>query len=80
VSAAKVPASVDKALDKSAPKRTSGMAGLSVRNGPVEDDGMDLDPPSTNGASKRKSRSSLPKVSYKDESDSDDAQPLVSLC
>ncbi|KAH7329274.1 hypothetical protein B0I35DRAFT_419826 [Stachybotrys elegans] len=77
LSAAKVSASTDKALDRSTSKRTSGMAGLSVRNGPVEDDGMDIDLPTTNGASKRKSRSSLPKVSYKDESDSDDARPLA---
>lgn len=48
------------------------MAGIAVFNGP-EDDSMDLD--ATNGV-KRKSRSSISKVSYKDESDSD-GQPLA---
>ena len=39
---------------------------------------MDIDSPQVNGAAKRKSRSSMTKVSYKDESDdSDDGQPLV---
>lgn len=39
---------------------------------------MDIDSPPVNGAAKRKSRSSITQVSYKDESDdSDDGQPLV---
>lgn len=51
-------------------------AGISIRNGPVHDDPMDIDHP--NGSAKRKSRTSISKnVSYKDESDSDDAAPLV---
>ncbi|KAG5942617.1 hypothetical protein E4U53_007210, partial [Claviceps sorghi] len=58
----------DRALDKAQSKRTSGMAGMTVSSGPV-DDSMDLDTP--NG-SKRKSRSSISRVSYKDASESDD--------
>jgi predicted phage tail protein len=39
---------------------------------------MDIDGPHTNGLAKRKSRSSVVEVSYKDESDdSEDTQPLV---
>lgn len=71
VSSSKISRAEDIALDKSMSK-PSGMAGLSIRNGPVE---MDLDSPSTNG-SKRKSRDSITKVDYKDESESD-GEPLV---
>lgn len=46
-------------------------APVSVRNGPV-----DTDSPRLNGNAKRKSRSSITNVSYKDASDSDDG-PLV---
>lgn len=64
-------------MDRPDPKGPNPLAGLSVRNGPVvEDNSMDLDLP-TNGTSKRKSRGSLPKISYKDESDSE-KEPLVS--
>lgn len=64
-------------MDRTASKARAAPPGLSIRNGPVEDDdAMDVDGPSTNG--KRKSRSSLPKVNYKDETeDSDDDAPLV---
>ncbi|KFA67403.1 hypothetical protein S40285_00259 [Stachybotrys chlorohalonatus IBT 40285] len=72
----KISAADDRALDRTGPNGNTSLAGLSVRNGPV-DDGMDIDAPATNGAAKRKSRSSLPKVSYKDESDSDDGRPLA---
>ncbi|KAH8675371.1 hypothetical protein BX600DRAFT_479642 [Xylariales sp. PMI_506] len=49
-------------------------APVSIRNGPVAGDAMDVDSPSMNGNGKRKSRGSLNhSVSYKDESDSDDA-------
>lgn len=46
-------------------------APVSVRNGPVNDDS-----PRINGNAKRKSRSSISNVRYKDASDSDDG-PLV---
>lgn len=51
------------------------MPAISVRNGPVEEEFMDIDPP-VNGGAKRKSRGSLPKISYKDESESE-GEPLV---
>ncbi|KXJ91472.1 hypothetical protein Micbo1qcDRAFT_134887 [Microdochium bolleyi] len=51
-------------------------AGISIRNGPVEDDDDD-DVPLVNGNGKRKSRSSIAKVSYKADSDSDDNRPLA---
>jgi len=76
VSNARITKEEDLALDKSASKARPGAPGISIRNGPVGDD-MDVDTP-TNGAVKRKSRSSISNtVSYKDESDSDDAAPLV---
>lgn len=74
VSSSKISRAEDIALDKSMSK-PSGMAGLSIRNGPVVNGEMDLDSPSTNG-SKRKSRDSITKVDYKDESESD-GEPLV---
>lgn len=75
VSSSKISRAEDRALDAAQPQKTSGMAGIAVRNGPVDDD-MDLDAP--NGV-KRKSRSAgMPKVSYKDESDSD-SEPLVGV-
>lgn len=49
--------------------------GLSVRNGPVREKALEVDNPTTSG--KRKSRSSLPKASYKEESDESDSAPLV---
>ncbi|KAK8930407.1 hypothetical protein H634G_01067 [Metarhizium anisopliae BRIP 53293] len=73
LSSAKVSRAEDEALDRSQPRKSSGMAGIVVRNGPV-DDAMDLDAP--NGVNKRKSRSSISKVSYRDESDSD-GEPLA---
>lgn len=54
-------------------------SGVAVRNGPVTEDKMDVDGPSTNGNAKRKSRTSISKaVKYTADSDSDeDAVPLV---
>lgn len=49
------------------------VAPVSIRNGPI--DTMDIDSSHVNGNGKRKSRTSL-NVSYKDDSDSDDA-PIV---
>nr|UWK20503.1 topoisomerase [Trichoderma protrudens] len=75
LSSSKISRAEDIALDKSVSKKGSGMAGLSIRNGPVENGDMDLDSPSTNGA-KRKSRVSITKVDYNDGSESDGA-PLA---
>ncbi|KAF3012354.1 DNA topoisomerase 1 [Neopestalotiopsis sp. 37M] len=60
----------DQAMDASS---KGGLpAPVSIRNGPVNpDDSMDVDGQHLNGLAKRKSRTSA--VSYKDESDSDDA-------
>lgn len=65
-------------MDKSLSSSNAGpsAAGISIRNGPVEGEAMDLD--QVNGTAKRKSRSSVGNnVSYKDESDSDDDAPMV---
>lgn len=66
-------------MDGSASKPQSSAVGISIRNGPIGDDSMDIDQP--NGTAKRKSRSSIGNnVSYKDQSDSDDEIPLVCPC
>ncbi|KAK2679661.1 hypothetical protein RAB80_004842 [Fusarium oxysporum f. sp. vasinfectum] len=78
LSSSKISRAEDDALDQPVPKQAAKMAGLSVRNGPLED-AMDIDEPATNGASKRKSRTSISKVNYKDDESSDDAAPLVRI-
>ncbi|KAI1082969.1 hypothetical protein F5B20DRAFT_531072 [Whalleya microplaca] len=57
----------DKAMEDASP---TAPAPVSVRNGPVHDGGS----AHTNGNGKRKSRTSVGKVSYKDESDSEDGR------
>ncbi|TDZ13177.1 DNA topoisomerase 1 [Colletotrichum spinosum] len=75
ISASRISKDEDIDMDRHASKARPAPPGLSVRHGPVDDE-MDVDGPSTNGA-KRKSRSSLPKVNYKDESESDDDVPMA---
>lgn len=77
VSAAKVSPADDRAMAKSSTKN-GPPPGLSIRNGPVDGgEPMDVDS-AANGTAKRKSRASIDnRVSYKDESDSDDGAPLV---
>ncbi|KAK7744143.1 DNA topoisomerase 1 [Cytospora paraplurivora] len=76
VSASRITKSDDEAMDGSTPSAQPDAPGISIRNGPVDGDPMDIDQP--NGIAKRKSRSSISKnVSYKDESDSDDGAPLA---
>jgi DNA topoisomerase-1 len=67
-------------MDKADAKTDYAPAGVSIRNGPVNE--MDVDTPITNGTSKRKARTSTSKsVNYNvdsSEGDSDeDAVPLV---
>lgn len=67
-------------MDKAGSKTKYAPEGVSVRNGPIQDDTMDMDEPHTNGAAKRKARVSTGKaVNYNvDESGSgDDDVPLV---
>jgi len=78
VSASRISKADDLAMDKSVSKARPGPKGISIRNGPVNTDAMEVDS-QPNGAPKRKSRSSLVQaVNYKDDSDSDGA-PLVRL-
>lgn len=75
-SASKITAAEDRAMDRSDSKVKPAPVGISIRNGPVDDDAMDLDH-APNGTAKRKSRTSIDKsISYKDDSDSDGA-PLA---
>lgn len=78
VSNAHISKGIDQAMDKAGDKMHSAPAGVSIRNGPVVEDPMDMDEPSTNGHGKRKSRSSISNaVKYKDDSEDSDAAPLV---
>ncbi|KAL4728665.1 DNA topoisomerase 1 [Fusarium chlamydosporum] len=77
LSSVKISRAEDKAMDQSVPKEAAKMAGLSVRNGPLEDTSMDIDEPATNGTAKRKSRNSITKVNYKDDESSDDGAPMA---
>ncbi|CAM1505644.1 Fc.00g112810.m01.CDS01 [Cosmosporella sp. VM-42] len=77
LSSSKISRADDKAMARGLPNKSTGLAGLSVRNGPVEDE-MDVDTPVTNGTSKRKSRTSINKINYRDnESETDDGAPLA---
>lgn len=64
-------------MDESTPSSNGqpSAPGISIRHGPVGEP-MDID--QSNGNAKRKSRGSVSNnVSYKDDSDSDEAAPLV---
>jgi len=77
VSEAKISESIDRAMDKQGAKTEYAPAGVSIRNGPVTEDKMDIDTPQTNGA-KRKARNSTSKpVKYNDSESESDAKPLV---
>ena len=69
-----IPKSVDKAMDKANQAANNAPAGISIRNGPVDE--MDLDEPTATGTSKRKARISMGNGhSYKEVSEDD--KPLV---
>ncbi|KAL2213566.1 hypothetical protein CC79DRAFT_1338991 [Sarocladium strictum] len=73
LSSSKISRSEDVEMDRAIPKSDNSRAGISIRNGPVDE--MDVDS-SINGAAKRKSRGSLPQINYKDGSDSE-GEPLA---
>jgi len=65
-------------MNKSNGTSATALAGVSIRNGPVLEDKMDIDAPATNGVAKRKARVSAGKaVKYNNSSESDDVVPLV---
>jgi DNA topoisomerase-1 len=66
-------------MDKaSSAKAHNAPAGVSIRNGPILDDKMDVDEPATNGTAKRKARTSTSKpVKYNDEESEEDLKPSV---
>lgn len=71
-----IPKSVDRAMDKANKAANNAPAGISIRNGPVDE--MDLDEPTANGTSKRKARGSMGNGhSYKEMSEEEDEKPLV---
>ena len=81
VSEAKIPASLDKKLDRQTPSNGSLNPGISIRNGPVTED---VDMKDANGhipnravPAKRKARDSAVKPKYADEESSDSDVPLV---
>ena len=77
MSKAHISKSDDKAMGRAGPSSPLP-AGISIRNGPVIEDKMDVDEPTTNGNSKRKARNSTSKtVNYNDGSEESDNVPLV---
>jgi len=65
-------------MDEAAAKSDYAPAGVSIRNGPVIEDTMDVNENLTNGNAKRKSRNSTSKaVNYNDDGSDSDAKPLV---
>lgn len=67
-------------MDESGERSHYAPAGVSIRNGPVLEDKMEVDGPTTNGNAKRKGRASIGKaVNYNvDGTESEeDAVPLV---
>ena len=68
--------SVDKAMDNANQAAKNAPAGISIRNGPVDE--MNLDEPTANGTSKRKARGSMGNGhSYKEMSEEEDDKPSV---
>jgi DNA topoisomerase I len=73
-----IPKSLDKAMDKAQSKQQPAPAGVSIRNGPVTTEKMDVDEPVTNG--KRKSRGSAVHIKSYKESDSDEEDVVKPVC
>lgn len=69
---------MDKAMDKARSKKQAAPAGISIRNGPVTTEIMDVDEPVTNG--KRKSRGSAVNIKSYREDDSDDEDDVKPVC
>ena len=74
--------SLDNAMDKANPPAQNGAAGISIRNGPVDE--MEIDNHQVNGnTGKRKARSSMANgKTYKEQSDEEEDEddvPLVRL-
>lgn len=83
VSQGRIPKSVDRAMDKASANAKAAPVGISIRNGPVLDDPMDVDGPATNGASKRKSRSSIGNgkaVNYKVDGSGSESEEVPLVC
>jgi DNA topoisomerase-1 len=67
-------------MDREGARSDYAPAGVSIRNGPVTEDSMDVDEPVTNGNAKRKARNSTSKpVNYNmgGSDSSDEDVPLV---
>lgn len=80
MTASRISKAEDKAVDRSVPKPKVARPGLSIRHGPITDgDAMDDDEPLVNGSAKRKARSSISKINYRDESEDSDDAPVVGL-
>lgn len=70
-------------MDKAGANAKPTSVGISIRNGPVLDDPMDVDGPATNGASKRKSRSSIGNgkpINYKVDGSGSESDEVPLVC
>jgi hypothetical protein len=72
VSSAKIPASLDKQMDKSQPTNGEIQPGISISHGPVKED-TEMQDLNGTGAQKRK----VSRPSYADAESSDDDLPIV---
>ncbi|KAE8442308.1 hypothetical protein EG329_003508 [Mollisiaceae sp. DMI_Dod_QoI] len=80
VSESHISKATDRKMDQAGGSKSKLPAGISIRNGPVVEDKMDVDvdEPTTNGHAKRKSRASTSKtVKYNDDTDESDDEPLA---
>jgi DNA topoisomerase-1 len=73
LSSPKITKTEDREMDRIVDSTKAIDVGLSIRNGPVVEEPMEVDQPETNG--KRRSRSSISKINYRDNSSDD--EPLA---
>ena len=73
-----IPKSLDRDMDRKNPSGRATAPGISIRNGPVDEMDVDVNPGSGAASNKRRSRNSTTNgFSYKEQSDDEDEVPLV---
>lgn len=81
VSEAHISKDVDHAMDEAIPQHGYAPPGVSIRNGPILDDKMDVEESTTNGFAKRKARNSTGKVvKYNDDESEEQDEDIPLVC